>query len=43
MIFRTFDGQTLLSAHSHKEVNGRYIRVPAFFKVDLSGDRMKAL
>lgn len=43
MIFRTFDGQTLLSAHSHKEVNGRYIRVPAFFKVDLSGDRMKVI
>lgn len=43
MIFRTFDGQWLLSAHSHKDVNGRYIRVPNFFKVDLSGDRLKVL
>ena len=40
MLFRTFDGQWLLSAHSHKEVNGRYIRVPHLFKVDLSGDKL---
>lgn len=43
MIFTTFDGQNLLSAHSHKEVNGRYIRVPSFFKVDLSGDKLQVL
>ena len=41
MIFTTFDGKTLLSCHSHKDVNGRYIRVPHFFEIDLSGDKLK--
>lgn len=40
MLFRTFDGQWLMSVHSHKDVNGRYIRIPHLFKVDLSGDRL---
>ncbi len=43
MIFKNFEGQWLLSAHSHKDINGRYIRVPNFFKVDLSGDKLKVL
>lgn len=43
MLFRTFEGEWLLSAHSHKDVNGRIIRIPHFFKVDLSGSRLKVL
>jgi len=30
-----------MSVHSHKDVNGRYIRIPHLFKVDLSGDKLK--
>ena len=40
MLFQTFDGQWLMSVHSHAVVNGRYHRVPTLFKVDLSGDRI---
>jgi len=40
MLFRTFDGQLLLSVHSHRNENGRYIRYPKLFKVDDSGDRI---
>ena len=41
MLFRTFDGQWMLSAHSHREdESGRYIRIPHLFKVDLSGDKL---
>lgn len=41
MIFRDFDGKYILSLHSHKDVNGRYIRRPVFYEVDLSGDKLK--
>lgn len=41
MLFKTFDGRTLMSVHSHKEVNGQYIRQPHLFNVDLSGDTIK--
>jgi len=40
MLFRTFDGKLLMSVHSHKNVNGRYIRIPHLFKVDDSGDKI---
>lgn len=40
MLFRTFDGQLLMSVHSHKDVNGRYIRVPHLFRIDDSGDKL---
>lgn len=40
MLFRTFDGQWLMSAHSHRVENGEYIRVPHLFEVDLSGDSL---
>ena len=40
MIFCTFDGRLLLCCHSHKKVNGRTIRHPAFFEVDDSGDTL---
>lgn len=40
MLFRTFEGQLLMSVHSHKSVNGRYVRVPHLFEVDDSGDKI---
>ncbi|MEI6950496.1 glycoside hydrolase family 43 protein [Paraflavisolibacter sp. H34] len=41
MLFRTFDGKLLMSLHSHKDVNGRYVRIPRLFEVDDSGDKLK--
>ncbi len=43
MIFRDFNGQLLLSCHSHKKEGGRTIRIPRFFKVSLEGDRLQVL
>ncbi len=40
MLFHTFDGTLLMSLHSHKSVNGRYVRIPHFFEIDLSGDKL---
>ena len=40
MLFRTFEGKLLMVIHSHKNVNGRYIRVPHLFEVDDSGDKI---
>ncbi len=43
MLFRTFDGRWMMSVHSHASVNGRTIRQPHFFEVDLSGDKLRML
>lgn len=40
MLFRTFEGQWLMSVHSHKDINGHFHRVPHLFEVDFSGDRL---
>lgn len=40
MLFRTFNGKLLMSVHSHKNVNGRYVRIPHLFEVDDSGDKI---
>jgi len=40
MLFRTLDGKLLMSVHSHKNVNGRTIRIPHLFEVDDSGDKI---
>ncbi|MBD0278836.1 MAG: family 43 glycosylhydrolase [Flavisolibacter sp.] len=40
MLFRTFDGKLLMAIHSHKNINGRYRRIPHLFEVDLSGDKL---
>jgi beta-xylosidase len=40
MLFRTFEGKLLMSVHSHKNVNGRYIRIPHLFEVGDSGDKI---
>ncbi|RYZ52779.1 MAG: glycoside hydrolase [Chitinophagaceae bacterium] len=41
MMFRTFEGKLLMAVHSHKDVNGRYIRIPHLFTVDDSGDKIR--
>ena len=40
MMFRTFEGKLLMSVHSHKSVDGKYIRIPHLFEVDDSGDKI---
>jgi beta-xylosidase len=40
MLFRTLDEKLLMAIHSHRSVNGRTIRIPHLFEVDLSGDRL---
>jgi hypothetical protein len=40
MLFRTFEGKLLMSLHSHKDVNGKYIRVPRLLEVDDSGNKL---
>lgn len=40
MIFTDLNGRKILSAHSHSEVNGRYLRRPVFWEIDLSGDKL---
>jgi beta-xylosidase len=40
MLFRALNGKLLMSIHSHRDVNGRYIRIPHLFEVDLSGDKL---
>ncbi len=40
MLFKTFDGRTLMSVHSHKSVNGQYVRIPHLFEIDITGDRL---
>ncbi len=41
MLFQRFDGQWMMSVHSHnKDARGRTVRIPHFFEVDLSGDRL---
>jgi len=40
MLFHTLEGKLLMSVHSHKAVNGRYVRIPHLFEVDDSGDKI---
>jgi len=40
MLFRDFEGNLWMSLHSHREENGKYIRVPHLFRVDDSGDKI---
>ncbi len=42
MIFKTFDGKSLMSVHSHaKSKNGGTVRIPHFFVVNVDGDKLK--
>jgi hypothetical protein len=41
MLFQRFDGQWMMSVHSHaKDSRGRTVRIPHLFEVDLSGDKI---
>ncbi|MCR8666173.1 glycoside hydrolase family 43 protein [Aestuariibaculum sp. M13] len=40
MLFKTFEGKTLMSAHSHKKVNDRTVRIPHLFEVDLTWEKL---
>ncbi|QKJ32571.1 family 43 glycosylhydrolase [Mucilaginibacter mali] len=40
MLFTDLNGKQLMCIHSHKSVNGKYIRIPHLFEVDLSGDKL---
>lgn len=40
MLFQTFDGKWLMCIHSHKNINGRYLRTPHLFEVNLQGDKL---
>ncbi len=40
MLFRTLKGKWLMSVHSHKIIDGRTVRIPHLFEVDLSGDKL---
>lgn len=40
MLFQTLEGKWLMAAHSHKDINGHYVRIPHLFEVDLSGDKL---
>ena len=40
MLFRTFEGELLMSVHSQKSVNGRTVRIPHLFEVVDSGDKL---
>ena len=40
MIFRALNGKLLMAIHSHKSVNGHYVRVPHLFEIDLHGDKL---
>jgi len=40
MLFRTWEGKSLMALHSHKEINGRYVRIPQLLEVDLTGNKL---
>jgi beta-xylosidase len=40
MLFYTLEGKLLMAIHSHKDVNGRFLRVPHLFEVNLTGDKL---
>lgn len=40
MLFRDFNGKLLMAIHHHQRVNGRTVRIPYLFEVDLSGDKI---
>lgn len=44
MLFQRFDGQWVMSVHHHsKDARGRTVRIPHFFEVDLSDDKLKVI
>lgn len=43
MLFQTFEGKWLMSVHSHREIEGKTVRIPKLFEVDLSGNKLVVL
>jgi len=42
MLFQRFDGQWMMAVHSHShDAQGRTVRIPHLFEVDLSGDKLE--
>jgi beta-xylosidase len=40
MLFQTMDGKWLMAVHSHKDINGRYQRIPHLFEISLQGYKL---
>lgn len=40
MLFLALNGKQLMAVHSHKNINGRFLRIPHLFEVDLSDDKL---
>ena len=40
MLFHTLEGKLLMAAHSHKDINGHYRRIPHLFEADVSGNKL---
>lgn len=40
MLFKTFEGKTVMAIHSHKKIGEKTIRIPHLFEVDLSADKL---
>jgi len=40
MLFKTLEGKLLKCLHSHKDNKGKYLRIPHFFEVDITGDKL---
>lgn len=40
MLFQTFEGKWLMCLHSHQNIDGKFRRIPAFFEVRMSGDKL---
>lgn len=38
MLFHTLNGKLVMAVHSHRNINGRYLRIPRLFEADLSGN-----
>jgi hypothetical protein len=38
--FRSDNGKLLMCIHSHKNINGRYVRIPHLFEADVSGNKL---
>lgn len=43
MLFKSFEGKTLMVIHSHKKIKERTVRIPHLFEVDLTGDKLKII
>jgi len=40
MLFQTLEGKWLMVIHSHRKINGRTLRIPHLFEVDIKGNKL---